>query len=59
VIDEATALETSVAVPAGKSRTWLIVAFVITFQVLIVLGAVLLFSALSLANDGVGSCGGA
>jgi len=59
VIDEATALETSVAVPAGKSRTWPIVAFVITFQVLIVLGAVLLFSALSLANDGVGSCGGA
>ena len=59
MINEATAPETSLAVPAGKSRTWLIVAFVITFQVLIVLGAVLLFSALGLANDGVGSCGGA
>ena len=59
MIDETTALETSVAIPAGKSRTWLIVAFVITFQVLIVLGTVLLFSALGLANDGVGSCGGA
>jgi len=59
VISEATAPESTAAAPSRKSRLWLIVAFVVTLQVLIVLGAVLLFSALGLANDGVGSCGGA
>jgi hypothetical protein len=58
VISEATAPEGAAAAPSGKSRLWLIVALVVTFQVLIVMGAVLLFSALGLANDGVGSCGG-
>ena len=51
--------ESAAAAPSRKSRLWLIVALVVTSQALIVLGAVLLFSALGLANDGVGSCGGA
>lgn len=37
---------------------WQLIAFVVSVQALLVLGGILLFSAMGLANDGVGSCGG-
>jgi hypothetical protein len=40
------------------SRIWRIVAFVLAFQVLIVAIGIVLFSAMGLANDGPGGCGG-
>jgi hypothetical protein len=45
-------------VPARVSRVWRILAIVVTFQVLAIVGAILLFSSLGLGYDGVGSCGG-
>jgi hypothetical protein len=58
VIEGATAPEATATVPAKTSRVWRIVGIVVAFQALIVLAGVLLFSAMGLANDGVGSCGG-
>jgi hypothetical protein len=46
--------------PAKRtSRVWRIVALVVAFQVLIVVLGIVLFSAMGLANDGPGGCGGA
>lgn len=57
MIDTVTAPEPT-DVPAGPSRVWRIVAIVVAFQVLIVLAGIVFFSAMGLANDGVGGCGG-
>jgi hypothetical protein len=46
------------AVPARVSRVWRIVGMVVAFQILAIVAMVVLFSAMGLANDGVGSCGG-
>jgi len=58
-------LEISVTVPEAPaeastwiSRGWRIALIVVGFQVLSIFVAVALFSALGLANDGIGSCGG-
>ena len=40
------------------SRVWRIVLIVVGFQVLVIAAAIFLFSAMGLANDGTGGCGG-
>jgi hypothetical protein len=42
----------------SAARIWRIVALVVAFQALILVLGIVLFSALGLANDGVGGCGG-
>jgi hypothetical protein len=46
--------------PPGKSasRIWRIVGLVVAFQILAIVMMVVVFSAMGLANDGVGGCGG-
>jgi amino acid transporter len=45
-------------VPAKVSRVWRIVLLVVAVQALLVVLGTVAFSALGLANDGTGSCGG-
>ena len=40
------------------SRVWQVVGFVVAFQVFVIVAMVVLFSAMGLANDGTGGCGG-
>jgi hypothetical protein len=40
------------------SRVWQIAGFVVAFQFLAIIAMVVLFSAMGLANDGTGGCGG-
>ena len=47
-----------IAPTKSTSRVWRIVGLVVAFQFLAIVATVVLFSALGLANDGVGSCGG-
>ena len=56
--DLATEPQAAAEVPARVSRVWRIVGMVVAFQIVAILGMVVLFSAMGLANDGVGSCGG-
>jgi hypothetical protein len=42
----------------SASRVWRIVGLVVAFQFIAIVASVLVFSALGLANEGVGSCGG-
>jgi hypothetical protein len=43
----------------GASRVWRIVLIVVAAQLLIVALGMVFFTAMGLANDGVGGCGGA
>ena len=54
----ATVLESPAEGSTWISRGWRIAVIVVGFQVLSIFVAVALFSALGLANDGIGSCGG-
>jgi len=54
----ATAPEAPAEASAWISRGWRIALIVVGFQVVSIIVAVALFSALGLANDGTGSCGG-
>jgi hypothetical protein len=47
-----------IAPTKSASRVWRIVGLVVAFQFIAIAASVLVFSALGLANDGVGSCGG-
>lgn len=47
-----------IAPTKSASRVWRIVGLVVAFQFIAIVASVLLFSALGLANEGVGSCGG-
>jgi len=47
-----------IAPTKSASRIWRIVGLVVAFQFIAIVAMVVLFSALGLANDGVGSCGG-
>lgn len=47
-----------IAPTKSASRIWRIVGLVVAFQFIAIIAMVVLFSALGLANDGVGSCGG-
>jgi hypothetical protein len=44
--------------PGKVSHLWRIVLMVLAFQVLAIVVAVVLFSAMGLADDGTGGCGG-
>jgi len=44
--------------PDKVSQVWRIVLIVVGFQVLVIAAAIFLFSAMGLANDGTGGCGG-
>jgi hypothetical protein len=44
--------------PSRASHIWRIVAIAAAFYAVLMLAGVVLFAALGLANDGVGSCGG-
>lgn len=44
--------------PAHRGIPWRIVAFVVTFQVLILLGGILVFTSLGFGGEATGSCGG-
>jgi hypothetical protein len=44
--------------PDRVSRVWRIVLFVVAAQLAVIALGMLLFSAMGLANDGTGSCGG-
>jgi hypothetical protein len=58
VIDATIAPQAPAEVPAKASRVWRIVGLVVAFQILAIVAAVVFFSAMGFANDGVGSCGG-
>jgi hypothetical protein len=47
-----------IAPTKSASRVWRIVGLVVAFQFIAIIATVVLFSALGLANEGVGSCGG-
>jgi len=53
-----TAPETPADGPDKVSHVWRIVLMVVAFQALAIVVAVVLFSAMGLANDGTGGCGG-
>jgi hypothetical protein len=44
--------------PDQVSHVWRIVLFVVSVQLAVIALGMLLFSAMGLANDGTGSCGG-
>jgi hypothetical protein len=50
--------ETPAEEPARVSRVWRMVLLVVGFQALAIVVAVVLFSAMGLADDGTGGCGG-
>ena len=50
--------ETPADGPDKVSHVWRIVLMVVGFQVLAIAAAIFLFSAMGLANDGTGGCGG-
>jgi hypothetical protein len=54
----ANAAELPVEAPTKVSRVWRIVLFVVAAQLAVIALGMLLFSAMGLANDGTGSCGG-
>jgi hypothetical protein len=58
VIDAVPTPETAPEVPPRTGRVWRTAALVVLSLVLVVLLGVVFFSALGLANEGVGSCGG-
>ena len=59
MIDATTiAPEGSADAPARLSRVWRIVLVVVSAQLAVVALGMLLFSAMGLANDGTGGCGG-
>jgi hypothetical protein len=47
-----------IAPTKSASRIWRIVGLVVAFQFIVIVAAVVLFSGLGFASDGVGSCGG-
>jgi hypothetical protein len=44
--------------PAKASRVWRMVLIVVSVQLVLIAAGMILFTAMGLANDGVGSCGG-
>jgi len=53
----ATAPESAEA-PARPSRVWRMVLIVVSVQLVLIAAGMVLFTAMGLANDGTGSCGG-
>jgi hypothetical protein len=45
--------------PAKASRVWRMVLLVVSVQLVLIAIGMVLFTAMGLANDGTGSCGGA
>jgi hypothetical protein len=59
VIDAiATPPEAPAEIPAKASRVWRIVLLVVSVQLVLIAVGMILFTAMGLANDGTGSCGG-
>ena len=54
----ATAPETLADGPDPVRHVWRMVLMVVAFQAIAIVVAVVLFSAMGLANDGTGGCGG-
>ena len=50
--------ETPADPPVRPSRVWRMVLIVVSVQLVVIAAGMLLFTALGLANDGTGSCGG-
>jgi len=44
--------------PARPSRVWRMVLIVVSVQLVLIATGMVLFTAMGLANDGTGSCGG-
>ena len=44
--------------PAKASRVWRMVLIVVSVQLVLIAVGMVLFTAMGLANDGTGSCGG-
>jgi hypothetical protein len=54
----ATSPEAPAEIPAKASRVWRIVLLVVSVQLVLIAIGMILFTAMGLANDGTGSCGG-
>jgi hypothetical protein len=54
----ATSPEAPAEIPAKASRVWRIVLLVVSVQLVLIAVGMILFTAMGLANDGIGSCGG-
>jgi hypothetical protein len=54
----ATSPEAPAEIPAKASRVWRIVLLVVSVQLVLIAVGMILFTAMGLANDGTGSCGG-
>jgi len=57
VID-AIATEADTPAPARPSRLWRMILIVVSVQLVLIAAGMALFTAMGLANDGTGSCGG-
>jgi len=44
--------------PARPSRVWRMVLIVVSVQLVLIAAGMVLFTAMGLANDGTGTCGG-
>jgi hypothetical protein len=44
--------------PVRSNRVWRMVLIVVSVQLVLIAAGMLLFTAMGLANDGTGSCGG-
>jgi len=58
VIEATAATSEPAALPAKASRVWRMVLLVVSVQLVLIAAGMALFTAMGLANDGTGSCGG-
>jgi len=58
VIEAIAATPEAADVPAKASRIWRMVLIVVSVQLVLIAAGMVLFTAMGLANDGTGSCGG-
>jgi hypothetical protein len=58
VVEAMAATPDPAEVPARASRIWRMVLIVVSVQLVLIAAGMVFFTAMGLANDGTGSCGG-